>query len=55
MSKQHPNQDFYKTGGSEQTDGPDRGEPVREEKQQQKSTAWDRNAKHPAVLRSKRK
>lgn len=53
MSKQHPNQDYYKTGGSAQSDGPDRGDPVQQEKQ--KFVPDDRNAKHPAVLRSKKK
>ena len=54
MSKQQPNQDFYKIGGRQQTDGADRGDPVvREEKQQFVQT--DKNAKHPAVLRSKKK
>ena len=53
MSKQQPNQDFYKIGGRQHTDGADRGEPAREEKQQFVPT--DKNAKHPAVLRSKKK
>ncbi len=53
MSKQQPNQDFYKIGGRQQTDGADRGDPVRQEKQQAAQT--DKNAKHPAVLRSKKK
>lgn len=53
MSKHNPNQDYYKTGGREQSDGPDRGNDVNVEKQ--KFVAVDRNAKHPAVLRSKKK
>ena len=53
MSKQQPNQDFYKIGGRQQTDGADRGDPVHQEKQQPVQT--DKNAKHPAVLRSKKK
>ena len=53
MSKQNPNQDYYKIGGRDQTDGPDRGDPVRNEKQ--KIAQTDKNARHPAVLRSKKK
>jgi hypothetical protein len=54
MSKQQPNQDYYKIGGREQTDGADRGEPAAKE-DQPRLAQWDRNAKHPAVMRSKRK
>ena len=53
MSKQNPNQDYYKTGGREQTDGPDRGDSKNIEKQEFSQT--DKNTKHPAVLRSKKK
>lgn len=53
MSKQQPNQDFYKIGGRQQSDGVDRGDPVREDKQEFVQT--EKNAKHPAVLRSKKK
>ncbi|MFL6248141.1 MAG: hypothetical protein ACJ74H_19105 [Thermoanaerobaculia bacterium] len=53
MSKQQPNQDYYKIGGRQQTDGADRGNPVHVEKEQFAQT--DKNAKHPAVLRSKKK
>lgn len=53
MSKQQPNQDFYKIGGRQQSDGSDRGEPVSDDKQQFVQT--EKNAKHPAVLRSKKK
>jgi hypothetical protein len=53
MSKQQPNQDFYKIGGRQQTDGADRGDPVREDKEQ--FAQIDKNAKHPAVQRSKKK
>jgi hypothetical protein len=53
MSKQQPNQNFYKIGGRAQSDGVDRGEPLRDDKQEFAQT--DKNAKHPAVLRSKKK
>jgi hypothetical protein len=53
MSKQQPNQDFYKIGGRAQSDGVDRGEPLRDDKQEFRQI--DKNAKHPAVLRSKKK
>jgi hypothetical protein len=53
MSKQQPNQDFYKIGGRFQTDGSDRGEPVEVEKQQ--FSQDEKRAKHPAVQRSKSK
>jgi hypothetical protein len=53
MSKHQPNQDFYKIGGRQQSDGADRGDPVREDKQQFAQT--EKNAKHPAVQRAKKK
>ena len=53
MSKQQPNQNYYKIGGRAQSDGVDRGEPLQEEKHE--SVQTDKNPKHPAVLRSKRK
>lgn len=53
MSKQQPNQDYYKIGGRAQTDGSDRGEQVNDDKQQ--FSQIEKNAKHPAVLRSKKK
>jgi hypothetical protein len=53
MSKQHPNQDFYKIGGSAQSDGPDRGNEV--ESGKGKLAQTDANAKHPAVKRSAKK
>ncbi|HEV7768627.1 MAG TPA: hypothetical protein VGQ76_26760 [Thermoanaerobaculia bacterium] len=56
MSKQQPNQDFYKIGGRAQSDGVDRGEPLQDDKQKfTQITENDKNAKHPAVLRSKKK
>ena len=45
MSKHHPNQDFYKTGGSAQTDGPDRGEQLQVK---QKIAAAEKNVKRTA-------
>jgi hypothetical protein len=53
MSKTNPNQDYYKIGGRMQTDGADRGEPVADDKQQFVQT--EKNAKHPAVQRAKKK
>ena len=57
MSKTNPNQDYYKTGGRAQTDGPDRNHAdVNADKHDLAQT--DRNAKnveHPAALRSKKK
>jgi hypothetical protein len=53
MSKQNPNQDYYKTGGRGQTEGPDRGDPVALDKQ--KYEQIEKNEKHPAVQRSKKK
>lgn len=50
MSKRHPNQDFYKIGGSEQSDGQDRGDLRGDEKHQLAQT--DAHAKHPAVRRT---
>ena len=53
MSKQNPNQDFYKIGGRNQSDGPDRGaEPVKREKQE---FVAREKASHPAVKRSSKK
>ena len=52
MSKQNPNQDYYKIGGRNQTDGPDRGEPVHDDRQQFEKL--DKNA-HPAVKRAAKK
>jgi hypothetical protein len=54
MSKQNPNQIYYKTGGRGQTDGPDRVHAV-PEKEKQEFTQIDKDAKHPAIRRAKRK
>jgi hypothetical protein len=53
MSKHNPNQDFYKIGGRNQSDGPDRGNPVNVEDRQQ-FEQLDKKA-HPAVKRSAKK
>jgi hypothetical protein len=53
MSKQQPNQNFYKIGGRAQSDGVDRGEPL--QGNQQEPLQNDKNPRHPAVLRSKKK
>ena len=53
MSKQHPNQNYYKVGGSNQSDGADRGQPLQDEKQQ--FTQIEKDAKHPAERRAKKK
>ena len=53
MSKQHPNQDFYKIGGSSQSEGPDRTEAVHAETRRVPQS--DANPKHPAVKRSAKK
>jgi len=53
MSKQQPNQNYYKIGGRQQSDGADRGEPVRDDKEQFAQT--EKDAKHPALMRAKKK
>ena len=53
MSKTNPNQQFYKIGGRNQSDGSDRGEPVVDDKQE--LALNEKNAKHPAVMRAKKK
>jgi hypothetical protein len=56
MSKQNPNQDYYKTGGRSQTDGPDRMHAdVNADKHELAQTDPQKNADHPAVRRSKKK
>jgi len=46
MSKQHPNQDYYKIGGSGQSEGSDRLDDVQRAKQQ--FAQIEKQAKHPA-------
>ena len=52
MSKHHPNQDFYKIGGSSQSDGADRGEDLRNAKQE---FAEVEKRSHPANKRTAKK
>ncbi|HVE73373.1 MAG TPA: hypothetical protein VNI54_18535 [Thermoanaerobaculia bacterium] len=57
MSKQNPNQIYYKTGGRSQSDGPDRlhanaNDDKNVPGQDQPDT---RDSKHPAVTRAKKK
>ena len=52
MSKHHPNQDFYKVGGSSQSDGSDRGEDLQKPKQE---FAEIEKRSHPAVKRTAKK
>lgn len=53
MSKQNPNQQYYKIGGRSQTDGPDRGDALGNNVEPQREQA-DKQA-HPAVKRSAKK
>ena len=53
MSKQNPNQQFYKIGGRSQTDGPDRGDTLGNNVEQDRKPA-DKQA-HPAVKRASKK
>ena len=57
MSKQNPNQQYYKVGGRSQSDGPDRIHAnVNDDKQELRQSEQDsRSSKHPAVMRAKRK
>lgn len=55
MSKQNPNQDFYKTGGRSQSDGPDRLHAQPAQEQPDRNTPPSANPKHPAVMRAKKK
>ncbi len=57
MSKHNPNQDYYKTGGRAQTDGPDKlhANANADTHELAQNAAGVKNAKHPAVLRSKKK
>jgi hypothetical protein len=57
MSKQNPNQDFYKIGGRSQSDGPDKNHAnANHDKEQLSNTdVHAKNAEHPAVMRAKKK
>lgn len=52
MSKQNPNQIYYKTGGRSQSDGPDRGDSLQAERQQFEQIE---KKSHPAVKRAAKK
>jgi len=53
MSKQQPNQQYYKIGGRDQSDGSDRAEDLQRAKQDFAQT--EKDAKHPAARRAKKK
>jgi len=53
MSKQHPNQQYYKIGGSGQSDGSDRADDLQKAKQE--FAQVEKDAKHPAARRAKKK
>jgi len=57
MSKHHPNQDFYKIGGREQSDGPDRADAnVNADKHKlAQNEKQARDPQHPEVLKSKKR
>jgi hypothetical protein len=56
MSKQNPNQDYYKTGGRSQSDGPDRMHAnVNDDKRQLAEGQPQKDPNHPAIRRAKRK
>ena len=56
MSKENPNQDYYKTGGRSQTDGPDRMHAdANADKHKFAQSNPTRNSDHPALRRSKKK
>jgi hypothetical protein len=56
MSKQNPNQDYYKIGGRSQTDGPDKLHAnANDDKQQLGEAQPQKDANHPAIRRAKRK
>ena len=55
MSKQNPNQDFYKTGGRSQSEGPDRLHANPNEDRNQLAQAQPgKNEDHPAIRRAKK-
>ena len=56
MSKQNPNQDYYKIGGRSQTEGPDRSHSnVNDDKGELGRNQPGRNDEHPAIRRAKKK
>ena len=56
MSKHNPNQDYYKTAGRSQSDGPDRADAsVNEDKHQLAKEQFGKDPNHPAIRRAKKK
>ena len=55
MSKAQPNQDHYKIAGRAQTDGPDRMETNVAGEDKRQMSQNEKDAKHPAIQRSKKK
>ena len=57
MSKQNPNQDYYKTGGRSQSEGPDRlHQNANDDKPRDEQIRQDaRHSTHPAIARAKKK
>ena len=56
MSKQNPNQIYYKTGGRSQSEGPDRlHENQNDDKARPALEQPQKNADHPALRRAKKK
>jgi hypothetical protein len=53
MSKQHPNQDFYKIGGSGQSDGSDRNEDLQRAKRE--FAELDKQSKQSDLKRAAKK
>ena len=53
MSKQNPNQDFYKIQGRDQSDGPDRA--IVQKYHKDELAQNKEQAEHPAVKRSTKK
>jgi hypothetical protein len=53
MSKHHPNQDFYKIGGSGQSEGSDRLDDLQQVKQ--RFAQVEKQAKHPEIKRASKK
>lgn len=55
MSKHNPNQDFYKTGGRSQSEGPDRGDVDVSADKHQLAQAQPGKNENPAIRRAKKK
>ena len=54
MSKTNPNQDFYKTGGRSQSEGPDKMH-ANVKAETQEFAVNEKNANHPAIKRLTKK